>query len=73
MSVSWQTRPVTECRDSCYKTFETLIGIICMPLCAIVHPHPTYFLLFSISCLPQNLMLECLHFSPTAESLYDDE
>jgi len=42
---------------------------------ANVHPHPIYFVLyfFSLSCLPQILMLECFHFSPTAESLYDDE
>jgi len=30
-------------------------------------------LFFSLSCLPQTLMLEFFHFSPTAESLYDDE
>ena len=27
---------------------------------------------FSVSCLPQTLMLECLYFSPTTGSLYDD-
>ena len=26
------------------------------------------FFIFSLCCLPQNLMLECFHFSPTAES-----
>jgi len=29
-----------------------------MPLCAAYYPHPMYFLFFSISRLPQNLMLE---------------
>jgi len=53
------------------KTFENLIGTMFMPPCANVHPHSTNFLLFSASCLPQNLMLEYLHFSPTPESLYD--
>jgi len=53
-------------------TFETLIGTIRMRLCANVNPHPIYFLLFlSASCLLQNLMLECLHCSLTAGSLYD--
>jgi len=45
-----------------------------MLLCANVHSHPIYFVLcFSLNCLPQNLMLECFHFSPTAESLCYDE
>jgi len=30
-------------------------------------------LFFSLTCSPQNLTLECFHFSPNAESLYDDE
>jgi len=30
-----------------------------------------YFLLFSVSCLPQNMMLEFIHFSSTPGSLYD--
>jgi len=30
-------------------------------------------IIISISCLPQNLMLECLYFSSTARPLYDDE
>ena len=33
------------------------------------HPHPIYFLLFSVSCLPQHLMLECLPFSLTSRPL----
>jgi len=41
------------------KIFETLIKTIFMPLYANMHPNPIYFLLFSVSCLPQNLILEC--------------
>jgi len=46
-----------------------------MPLRTNVLPHLIYFVLyfFPLSCLPQNLMLECFHFSPSAKSLYDDE
>jgi len=45
-----------------------------MLLCANVHPHPIYFVLyFFLIAVPQNLILECFHFSPTAESLHDDE
>jgi len=36
-------------------------------------PQLIYFYFFSVSGLPQNLMLEFLHFSPTADSLYNDE
>ena len=43
------------------KTFETLIKSIDMILCAAEHPHPTFFVR-----LLQNLMLDDLHFSPTA-------
>jgi len=55
------------------KAFETLIGTVCMPLYANVHPHPIYLLLLSFSLLAvylNVLMLECLHFSHTARSLY---
>jgi len=34
---------------------------------------PIRFLFFSVSCLPQNLMLDCLYGSPTDRSLYDDD
>ena len=54
------------------ETLETLIKTVHMSLCADDHTHLTYFCLFSVSCLPQNLMLECLHFSPTMGPLYDD-
>jgi len=55
------------------KTFETLIKTIYMPLCTNKHPHLIYFLLFFCWMFTSNLMLECLHFIPTARSLYDDE
>jgi len=35
-----------------------------MPLCVSVHPNMPYLLLFSLSYLPQSLMLDCLYFSP---------
>ena len=57
------------------KAFETLIGRVCMPLCANAHPHLTYLLLFSFSLLAvyhKVLMLECLHFSHTTGSLHHD-
>jgi len=45
-----------------------------MLLFANVHPFPIVFVLyfFSLSCLPQNLMSEYFHFSPSAETLHDD-
>jgi len=42
-----------------------------MRLCSTEHPDPIHFLVFP--CLPQNLLLEYLYFSPNAESLYDDD
>ena len=43
-------------------------------VCQWPYRHLTYFLVLSfVSCLPQNLILKRLHFSPTARSLYDDE
>jgi len=46
-----------------------------MPLCASVHSHLTYLLLFSFNplavCL-KALILECLHFCSTTVSLYHD-
>jgi len=58
------------------KAFQTLIGTVCMPLCVNVHLHLTYLLLFSFYRLAvfyqKVLMLECLHFSHTAGSLYYD-
>jgi len=55
--------------------FETFIGTVCMPLCASVHPHRTYLVLFSFSLLAvylKLLILECLHFSHTTGFLYYD-
>ena len=55
------------------KASETLIGTVCMPLCASVHPHLNYLALLSFYGLAVYLnvfMLECLHFSHTARSLY---
>jgi len=54
------------------KASETLIGTVCMPLCASVHPHLNYLALLSFYGLAVYLnvfMLECLHFSHTAGSL----
>jgi len=58
------------------KTFQTLIKTIYMLLCADEHPQRRFRSIFyfcSVGCLPQNLMLEYIHFSPTAGSLYDKE
>jgi len=44
-----------------------------MLLCASVYLHSIYFLLFYVSRLPQNIMLEYHHFSPTHETLCEDE
>jgi len=64
------------------KQFKSSIPILCSKvdrnnLHASVRqrasPSDLFFsLFFSLSCLPQDLMLEYFHFS-TAESLYDDE
>jgi len=42
---------------------------------ANVHPHTIYFVRYFLllALYPKNLMLECFPFSPTTESLYDDE
>jgi len=37
------------------KAFETLLGTVCMPVCACVHSHLNlFFFFFSVSCLPQS-------------------
>jgi len=57
------------------KTFETLVGTVCMPLSANVCPRLTYFSLFSFSLIAvylKVLLLEYLHFSRTTGSLYYD-
>jgi len=51
--------------------FEILIKTFYIPLCAA--EHSIRFICFFPSLMPQNLMLECLHFSPTAGSLDGDE
>ena len=59
----------------CSKAFQTLIGTVYVPLCANVHPHLTYLLLFYFSPSAVHLkvlILECLYFSHTTESLYYD-
>jgi len=42
----------------------------CAPICTLIWLIFYFFL--SVSCLPQSLMLECLHFSPITASLYYD-
>jgi len=42
-----------------------------VPQCRL-HAHFTYLLVFSVSCFPQSLMLDCLQLSPTTGSLYFD-
>jgi len=57
------------------KAFETLIGTVCMPLCANVHTHRTYLLLFycyRLAVYIKVLVLECPHFSRTTGSMYYD-
>jgi len=54
---------------------ETLIGTVCMPLCANVHTHWTYLILYSFSLLAvyqKVLVLEWLHFSRNSGSLHYD-
>jgi len=57
------------------EAFETMIGTVCMPLCANIHPNLAYLSLFSfhrLSVYLKVLMLECLHFSHTTGFLYYD-
>jgi len=54
------------------QNFKTWIVETFTCLCVLLST-PIQFIIFFCSLFTGNLMLECLHFSPTVRSLYDDE